>query len=236
MGCLRTVGCFTLLVVGAAIAWFFRASWLPLVERPLREAVSGGAVAPPSKPSSDAAVKPAAAEPRWEPVTAEGTSRARDAVQSLDRRAGPVFANLAPGDLAGYVYQQLAKELPPSAANVEAAAAGEQLWVRADVKLSDFGGAKELGPLAGMLGDRERVEFGGTLDVVRPGLAEFRVRSLRIKELVVPSALIPRLMARIARGPRPAGVAVDALPLELPTYIADVRIRRDKITLYKAIP
>lgn len=236
MGCLRTVGCFTFLLVVAALAWLFRADWMPLVDRPIR-ATAGGSVA--SAPAGSARSAPSAPAPpalQWDAVTAEGTSRARDAVQSLDRRAGPVFANVAPADLVGYVYQQIAKELPPSADNIEAAAADEELWVRADVKLSDFGGAKELGPLAGMLGDRERVSLGGTLDVVRPGTAEFRVRDVKIRDFPVPAPLVPRLMRRIARGPRPAGVAAGALPVTLPSYIADVRILRDKITLYKAVP
>lgn len=236
MGCLRTVGCFTTLLVVAGLAWFFRADWVPLVDRPIRATATGSVVPTPARSAQSTPPPPAAPELEWQSVTAEGTSRARDAVRSLDRRAGPVFANVAPADLVAYVYQQLAKELPPSADNVEAAAADEELWVRADVKLSDFGGARELGPLASVLGERERVSLGGTLDVVRPGTAEFRVHDVKIRDFPVPGPLVSKLMRRLARGPHPAGVAAGALTITLPSYIADVRILRDKITLYKSIP
>ncbi|MBX6331648.1 MAG: hypothetical protein IRY91_07360 [Gemmatimonadaceae bacterium] len=47
--------------------------------------------------------------------------------------------------------------------------------------------------------------------------------------------MIPRLLARLARAPRPSGVAADALALTVPPYIADVRIHDGKITLYKVV-
>ena len=45
----------------------------------------------------------------WEPLTMEGAERARTAVQQLARSSGPVFANVGAGDLASYVYVELAK-------------------------------------------------------------------------------------------------------------------------------
>jgi hypothetical protein len=85
-----------------------------------------------------------------------------------------------------------------------------------------------------MLGDREPVEFGGTLELVRPGLAQYRVKVLRLRELSVPQRMIPRLLQRIARGSRPPGLAEDGLPLVVPTFIADVRIGQGRVTLYKS--
>jgi hypothetical protein len=106
--------------------------------------------------------------------------------------------------------------------------------VRALVRVSDFGGTGVLGPLAAMLGDQEPVEFGGTLELVRPGLAQYRVRVLRLRELNIPQRMIPRLLQRIARGARPPGLAEDGLPLEVPPFIADVRIGQERVTLYKS--
>jgi hypothetical protein len=79
------------------------------------------------------------------------------------------------------------------------------------------------------------VQFGGTLDVVRSGLGEFRVRSIRVRDLSLPSAMIPKLLRQAEHGARPAGVADDALPLVIPSYLADARISNGKITLYKAV-
>ena len=221
MGCLRSVGCLVMLGVVGGAAWLFRADWEPVVKR----AASGVL----SSPEQSAAI-------HWEPISAQGSSRARDAIEGLGARNGPVFANVAPADLASYVFDALTRALPPSAANVEAAAIGEQLAVRADVRLADFGGPSSFGPLAGMLGEHEPVRFVGTLAMTQPGLAEFRVSSLMIKDLAVPQSMIPKLVERMGRGPRPSGISPNALAFAVPPYIADVRVHDGKITLYKTVP
>lgn len=211
MGCMRKLGCLALLALAlvAAGVWY-------VFMRPGRTTET---------------VSPS---PVWEPLTREGAERGRRAVQALSRPQGPVFTNLRGADLASYVFDELSKQLPPSAQNVEAAVIGDRLHVRALIDLNDFGGAGALGPLAAMLGDREPVEFGGTLELVRPGLAQYRVKVLRLRELSVPARMIPRLTQRVARGARPPGLADDGLPLEVPTYIADVRIGEGRVTLYKS--
>jgi hypothetical protein len=47
--------------------------------------------------------------------------------------------------------------------------------------------------------------------------------------------MIPRLIRNAAQGTRPEGIADDALPLQIPPYIADVRVKNGKVTLYKAV-
>lgn len=219
-GCLRSIGCLVLLVALGASAWLFRGQWEPVVRR----------VATGSLSSADQSAA------HWQPISAQGSSRARDAIDRLGARTGPVFANVAPGDLASYVFDALTRELPSSASNVEAAAIGEQLAIRADVRLADFGGPASFGPVAGMLSDREPVQFTGVLAIAQPGLAEFRVTSLRIKDFAVPSGMIPSLLERMGHGPRPAGASPNGLPFAVPRYIADVRVHDGKITLYKTVP
>lgn len=219
MGCLRGLGCLVLIVIVAAAAWFFRADWLPLLHR--------GTAASGVVDSASAVV--------WEPTTPEGAARAKQAVAKLGSRSGPVFTNISPGDLTSYILVELSKQLPASAHNVEAAVIGQQLWVRAQVRLADFGGPGALGSVGNLLGDDELVVFGGTLGIVNPGLAVYRVKSLRIRDLSLPSAMIPKLLRNAEHGSRPPGLADDALPLLVPDYIADVRIQKGKITLYKTI-
>jgi hypothetical protein len=223
MGCLRKLGFLVLLVLLAAVAWVYQDRWRPLLH-------GGRAVAP------IAAAPDTGARDIWEPLTAQGAARARALVRTLGSRRGPVFANVRAGDLSAYVFEELSKQLPPSAQNPEAAVIDDALHVRADMRPSDFGGTQALGPFAAMLGDREPVEFGGTLEIVRPGLAQYHVRMLRIHQLSIPRAMIPKLIANIARGARPSGIAADALPLVVPEFIGDVRIHDGKITLYKATP
>ncbi len=219
MGCLRGLGCLVLVLVIAAAAWWFRADWLPLLH----------------KGTASSGVSDSASTMAWEPVTAEGAARAKEAVAKLGTRSGPVFTNLSAGDLTAYILSELKKQLPPSAHDVEAAIIDDQLWVRAQVRLADFGGPGELGPLGNLFGDAEPVVFGGTLAIVNPGLAVFRVKELRIRDMSVPSPMIARLLRRVERGTRPPGLAEDALPLLVPDYIADVRIRNGKVTLYKTV-
>jgi hypothetical protein len=215
-GCLRNIGCLVVVALLAVALWFTRARWLPLV-------------------SGDRPVELAAAEGVWEPVSRAGAERARQAIAGLGTRSGPVYANLGPGDVASYVFLALQRELPPSAQNVAAAVIGDRLYVRADIALADVGGAEILGPLAGFLSDKETMMFGGTFAVVRPGLAQFHVKELKLRELAVPAKMIPRMLQRVARGSRPEGLAPDALPLVVPEQIGDVRVGRGKVTLYKSV-
>jgi hypothetical protein len=139
------------------------------------------------------------------------------------------------GDLTAFIFQQLSHQFPESARDVEAMVRGDQLLVRATMNPRDLGDLSQLGPLSKMLGDREQVEFGGTLDIVKLGLAEYRVQTFRIHDFSIPHAMMPRLIKSYSKGARPAGIADDALPLVTPVHIGDVRIRNGQITLYKVV-
>jgi hypothetical protein len=146
-----------------------------------------------------------------------------------------VFANLTPAEAASYIFTVVAKQLPPSAQNVEAAVIGDRLYVRSDVELKDFGGSKALGPLGMLLGERDSLRFGGTINMLRPGLGEFLVQEVRLGRCEVPGALIPRLLAQMKRGNTVEGISQNGLPMVMPSYISDVRISNGKITLYKSV-
>ena len=217
MGCLRRLGCLLLLLVIAVVAaWMTRDRWLRFV------------------PGSNGSAASAAAA-KWEPLTAARAEHARQIVGRLGERRGPVFANLSGAEAASYIYGALGRDLPQSADSAEAAVIGDRLYLRASVRISDLGGPAALGSLASFLGDRERVQFGGTFAVVRPGLAEFEVKEIRVRDLALPQGAIPRILQRLEHGSRPAGIAPDALPLEIPPYIGDVRLARGRVTLYKTV-
>ena len=216
MGCLSRIGCLLLIAVIAIVAWLTQDRWWPrLTGHPARTASTG---------------------PVWEPLTAQGAERTRQLLTRLSQPTGPVYGNLSGGDVASYVYQSLAKQLPPSADSIEAAVIGDRLYIRASVQLKDLGGTASLGPLAGMLGDREQMQFGGTFHVIRPQLAEFQVKDVKIRELSLPQAMIPRVLRQTERGSRPEGLAEDGLPIVVPKYLGDVRIANGRVTLYKTMP
>jgi hypothetical protein len=110
------------------------------------------------------------------------------------------------------------------------------LYVRAIVPTKDIARSGALGPLAGLLNDRERVTLGGSFHVIRPGLSEFQLRDVKLRDFSVPRGAIPRLVQQITKGKHTPGVATDALAVPTPPSLADVRIANGRVTLYKATP
>jgi hypothetical protein len=219
-GCLKRAGCLVLIIIILAAVWY----WYPRV--------SPATVGPAAGPTTTAT----SVSSGWRPLTAADAERGRAAVQSLGRKSGPVFANLTPAEAASYIFTVVAKQLPPSAKNVEAAVVGDRLYVRSDVELKDFGGAKALGPVGMLLGERDSVRFGGTINMLRPGLGEFLVQEVKLGRIEVPNALIPRLLSQMKQRSKPVeGISQNGLPMVMPTYISDVRISNGKITLYKSV-
>jgi hypothetical protein len=216
MGCLARIGCITLLVLLALVAWLTRDRWMHRITGRTAAVTTG---------------------PTWEPITAQGSERTRVALEKLGRRGGPTYTALSGGDVASYVFQALARQLPPSADSVEAAVINDRLYIRASVRISDLGagGRSALGPLAGLLGDRERMQFGGTFHIIRPGLAEFEVQDLKLRDFSVPPPMIPKLLQQIERGTRPPGLSPAGLPLVIPPSLGDVRVGNGRITLYKSV-
>jgi hypothetical protein len=212
MGCLARLGCLILLVFLAVAGWLTRDRWLPRL--------TGHGVT-----ASTASV--------WQPLSPAAGARGKRAVESLSQPSGPVFTNLSASEVASYVFQTLAHTLPESADNAEAAVIGDALYVRAVVPMREIAGSGVLGPLAGLLNDRERLQLGGSFHVIRPGLSEFQVREIKLRDFTVPSGAIPRLVRQISRRDRPPGVAPDALPVSTPRSLADVRIANGHVTLYK---
>ncbi|MGH7604487.1 MAG: hypothetical protein ACRENK_10890 [Gemmatimonadaceae bacterium] len=113
---------------------------------------------------------------------------------------------------------------------------GDRLYVRSEVDLKDFGGAGQLGTLGMLLGSRDSVLLGGTIQMLKPGVAQFLVQQLKLGRLDVPQGLIPRLIAQMKKkGKQVEGIAPNGLPMVMPPYISDVRIANGKITLYKSV-
>ncbi len=221
-GCFRRAGCLVIVIALVAL-WY----WYARVESPAAATKNTAATTAPAGGVTNTP---------WAPLTTADAGRGRVAVQSLGQRSGPVFANLTPAEAASYIFMVVAKQLPPSAKNVEAAIMGDRLYVRSEVELKDFGGAGQLGTLGMLLGERDSVRFGGTINMLRPGLAEFLVQEVKLGRLEVPSGLIPRLLTQMKkRGKQVEGISQNGLPMVMPPYISDVRISNGKITLYKSV-
>jgi hypothetical protein len=217
MGCIARLGCLVVLVILGVCAWFTRDKWMPKI-------TSG----PPAAAVSTA--------PVWEPLSPAAGARGKRVIESLQSSGGPVFANLRAGEIASYVFETAGRTLPASADSVEAAVIGDALCMRAIVPMKDIAGSGVLGPLAGLLNDKEKLSICGGFRVVHPGLSEFQVREVKLREFKLPSGAIPRLLQQISKGNRPAGISADALPVATPKSLADVRIANHQVTLYKTTP
>lgn len=218
MGCIARLGCLVLLAALAVGGWFTRDRWL--------HRVTGSA------PATREAT--ATADGVWEPLTPAAGARGKRAIDALARESGPVFTNLTAGEVASYVFQSASRTLPSSADSVEAAVIGDALYLRAVLPVKDIAGTGVLGPLAGLLNERERLQLGGSFRVIRPGLSEFQIREIKLRDFKVPSGAIPRIVAQISRGTRPEGVGPNALPVTTPPDLGDVRIANGRVTLYRS--
>ncbi len=211
-GCLRRLGCLVMLAAIVVVGWFLRDRWMPVVF---------------GEKSSPVAT--------WQPITSAGGKRASATLESLGRKSGPVFANLTAAEVAGLFLSGGAGQFPPSVQGAEATVVGDQVHLRATIALDDIKGVDILGPFGDFVNKRERFELGGTIDIISPGLAQFRVESAQIGELPIPKPAIPKLLARLARDARPAGVAPNGIAFRVPAFIGDVRVAKGRITLYKNV-
>ena len=220
-GCLKRAGCLLLILLVLCVLWY----WYVQAGRPKLTVTTT---------ASSTATTVASVASGWQPLTAADAERGRVKVQSLGQRSGPVFASMTPAEAASYIFTVVAKQLPPTAKNVEASVVGDRLYVRADVELKDFGGPKALGPVGMLLGDRDSVRLGGNIHMLKPGLGEFLVQEVKLGRIDIPRTLIPRLLGQMKRNPV-VGIAPNGLPMVMPSYISDVRISNGRITLYKSV-
>jgi hypothetical protein len=212
-GCFVRLGCLAALILALIAGWLTKDRWLPRVTG--RHA---------------AVVAPA---PGWEPVSDPAAERMRVAFDKLYSTRGPVFVTVTPAEVASYVFRTLIKNPKARVDSVSARGVGDRISVRANIQLSALKDVSSLGPIAALLGDRQNVELTGTLHVLKRGLAELKVYELKVGDLAVPHALIPRVIRQLYPEPKPAGLAEDAVPFAIPNDLGDIRVANGKIILYK---
>ena len=216
--CLGRLGCLVIAALLAVAGWFTRDAWYPKVR------------------ARFVATPPTATAAQWEPLSAEGAARGRAAFESLARRNGPVFVNVSAGDFASAVLDEALHGLSPAATEAEAIVRDDHLYLRAQVSVADLGGPKTLGPLSGIVEGKQELTVRGRVEVLRAGRAQFRVDELALRELKLPSAVIARVLGRVAMQNRDASTAADAIPLSVARELGDVRMAKGRVTLYKNVP
>ena len=216
-GCLGRLGCLVMLALIGVGGWFTKDLWYPRV----RALVVSE---PPAKGMT------------WMPITKDAEARATAKIAKLAEKNGPVFTDLTPSEFAARVMIPAMKMLGASAGDPEAAIHGDTLFVRANVALTELGDPKSFGPLASMLDGRQPVVIGGRLDVAGKGVAQFHVVHFTVKELKIPGAAVAKIVARVGMKARTDVIDASAVALPLASTVADVRITKGHVVLYKAMP
>lgn len=226
MSCLSKVGCLTVVAVVGVGAWWMYGGTMPsFVTRSGR--VSAGPTAAP-----DASRGPVA----WATMT-DARVPSADAIGALESKSGPAYITLGAGDLAGFLAEGLGRALPQSAAGIQVAIVDDLLRVRSEIPLRELGGKALPEFVSDLLSARDTVEMAGTLEMVRPGLAQFRVKEVIVRGIALPPRVVPPLLTALRKSaPQRDSIAGDAVARTLPKSVADLRVSRGKVTLYKSVP
>ena len=229
-GCFRRLISLVILALIAVGAFLTRDLWLPRARQLV--GASGPAAAVTDSIAS-------AADTGWMSLSFAAGEKGRQAVARLRSGTGPALVRLNASEFASAALDSLLTQLPASTDSLQVRTSGNEFQLRAKVRLADLGGRGALGPLASMLGDRERLLLGGTLEpTATPGLAQFRLTRVRIGDFSVPGPVIPKLVQSIKRqgNATTAGVDASALPVRLPAGVGDIRAAQGQITIYRATP
>src|SRR3954465_15858263 len=148
MGCLARLGCLIVLLVACAAAYLTRDRWMDkLPWRPTHTETAKAPIADSGSPGSGGVIRQtlpntATTTPDgWTPLTQSGANRAGAALQKLSTPRGPVFVTLAGGDVASYVFLQIAKQMPAATDSFAARIDDDHIRLRARMRTADLGGA-----------------------------------------------------------------------------------------------
>ena len=167
----------------------------------------------------------------WTAPVAGGETRARQALERLRQPGGPAWVDLTAGEAAAFLDGALSRSGARRVLDsTQVALLDGEIRVRG---LLDLRGVPRstLGPLAGVVGDRESASIGGPLSADSAGLV-LTVTWLRLHDFPFPRATIPRIL-EAARIPGASGARV---PLPGMTGIGDVRVSPSGLRLYRSSP
>lgn len=215
-GCLRGVFrlfVFLLLLLGVAAAWWYREPLGHAVERFL-----GRRPTPLPTVSPDSGIGA---------PTPAALASAQSKLAALGRARGPDSVVLTPNEMASLVGSGIDWSVRRSfdSLRVELGEGMLAVHARLDTRLIP---REALGPLHGILADREPLRIAGPVSIQRPGLARWTVRELSLRGFPFPPPAV-RSLARQAAGADSSG----AVALRVDPAIADVAIHPARVVLYR---
>lgn len=213
-GCLKGVfklGCALALVGALALAWFFRE---PILRTGARWFGRSQAL-PSVADTAVGAPTPAA--------TASGQAK----VGRLSSSSGPDSVILSPNEMASLIGSSIDWNVRKmyDSLRVELREQSLVIHARLDTRALPPG---TLGPFAGMVGDHEPMQLGGTLSIDRPGTALFTIQEIVLKGFSFPGPMVQSIAKQVA-GARSDG----SIPLKVDPAVSDVVIHPTGVVLYR---
>ena len=232
MSCLSRIGCLAVAAIGGAGAWWLYGGSVPTWMNPsehLEGAKRGAPTAVAQKPVTWATLHA--------PKQAMRSANALAHLESLDRATGPAFVSLNASEVADVLSNSIGTVFPIEENGTQLRIDDDLLRIRTVLPLRALGG-KDIPDIVGcVLSDRDTVEIAGSMELLRPGLGQFRARQLNVRGIDIPPRLIPPLVRNLRKGQKTTdSLSSDGIGVPLPRSVADIRVSRGKLTLYKAVP
>ncbi len=205
-GCLRSIGCLTVMVIGAVGGYFTRDLWW--------EAVTG---------------RPARPDIVWEGPLREAE---RSDPASRARSSDGAFASLGPAQIATLIEGALAG----AASRPEVAIVDDEVRARAEVDLTRLQQVESLGPAGRLLRGKPTVEVAGRPSVEGPGTGRLIVTDVRVEGVQLPQTARKALFAQLARSLPTLNVDGNTIKFTVPGSVGDIRVAQGRVTVYKGRP
>lgn len=214
-GCLK--GLFrlfllVLLLVGGLVVWWYRAPIARAVDRLVGR--------------RDTAL-PVVADTNVGAPTPSALAAAREKLAALGRRGGPDSVILSPNEMAALIGSGIDWKVRKTfdSLRVELTEGSLAVHARLDTRLIP---PDALGPLHGLLAEREPIRIAGPITIARPGTARWSVREIALRGFPFP----PPVVKSLAR--QTAGADTDgAVAITVDRGIADVAVHRAGVVLYR---
>lgn len=217
-GCLKglvKLGCLIAVLGALALAWWFRE---PILRTGARWFGRSQAL-PSVADTAVGAPTPAA--------TASGKSKL-DSLGAAARSA-PDSVVLSPNEMASLIGAGIDWSVRKTfdSLRVELFEGSLAIHARLDTRALPPGA---LGPLAGLVGEREPIRLGGTLAIARPGTAIFTIREMSLRGFAFPTPAVKSIARQMA------GASEDgAIPLKVDPSVAEIVIHATGVVLYRRL-
>jgi hypothetical protein len=216
-GCLKNffanVGCLTLVILVGVGVYAYRAQVAGLyrsvvgADPPFGAAVADTAIGRPSPEAQRAAER-----------KEEQIAQAR----------GPGYVTLSADEVASLIQSRLTPVAQSAVDSLAVLLSEDRVALRGQIRLDVFS-RDLLGPLADLLGSRQRLLMAGPAALRDTGLVAWECDEFVIRAFPFPPSAIPRLVNHLTGG------TGGAFLIPVPATVGEVRVRSDGITLYRQV-